>query len=142
MLRQIPHSSLMQRPELAGAVEAKCTTQRPYLFACSFYGITPIAIPTDSATYFAVPFASVFENLTSLSHICAEILIQGSSNISTLREVYALSLLLIDRLVGRLGTSVEIAWKPARWLHLVLNVLEHEVSESLKPRLVACLPLF
>jgi len=35
MLRQIPHSSLMQRPELTGASKANSTTQRPYIF-CMF----------------------------------------------------------------------------------------------------------
>jgi len=130
MLRQIPHSSLMQRPELTGAIEAQRTTQRPYLFACSFYGITPIATPTTPAASFAVPFASIFENLAALSRTCSEALIQSSSNLVTLREVYSLSLLLIDRLVGRLGTSVEIAWKPSRWLQLILHVLEHEVKDT------------
>jgi hypothetical protein len=131
----------MQRPGLTGANEANRTTQRPYLFACSFYGITPIATPTKSATSFAVPFASVFENLASLSRICAEVLIRGSSNILTLREVYSHSLLLIDRLVGRLGTSVEIAWEPSRWLQLVLRALEHEVKDPSNLQSLACLPL-
>lgn len=126
MLRQIPHSSLMQRPELTGAIEANRTAQRPYLFACSFYGITPIATPTKSTASFTIPFTSVFENLTSISRISAEVLIRGSPDIVTLREVYSYSLLLIDRLVGRLGTSVEIVWRPSTWLQLVLHALEHE----------------
>lgn len=130
MLRQIPHSSLMQRPELSAANKAIGTTQRPYLFACSFYDITPIASSTSSVTSFATPFTSVFESLASLSRICAEVLIRGSSNILIVREVYSHSLLLIDRLVGRLGTPVEIAWEPLRWLQLVLCALEHEVNDS------------
>jgi hypothetical protein len=127
MLRQIPHSSLMQQPELTGS-KVECSTMRPYLFACSFYGITPITTPIKSPPSFAVPFASVFENLVSLSGICAEVLIQNSSNLVTLREVYSHSLLLIDRLVGRLGTSVQTSWEPTGWLRAVLHAVEHEVT--------------
>jgi hypothetical protein len=139
MLRQIPHSSLMQRPKLTGSSEADHTAQRPYFFACSFYGITQISTAMKSQAFYTVPFTSVFENLISLSRICANVLIRGSPDILILREVYSHSLLLIDRLVGRLGTSVEIAWDPSEWLQLVLHPLEHEVNNTLDFWSLACL---
>lgn len=127
MLRHIPHSSLMQRPELTGSIEVKRTTQRPYLFACSFYGITPVAAYAAPDGSFAIPFTSAFENLIELSLNCANSLIQGSENVVVLREVFSQSLLLIDRLVGRLGTSVKVEWNPATWLYMLLRTIDHEV---------------
>ncbi|RDB28675.1 Protein dopey [Hypsizygus marmoreus] len=126
MLRNILHSSLMQRPDLSGPMEDKRTTQRPYLFACSFYGITPIELPPGQHFSFAIPFVSAFENLASFSLKCAQSLIKGSDNVVVLREVYSQSLLLIDRLVGRLGTSVQVAWNPSEWMQVVLRGLDHE----------------
>ncbi|KAF8079121.1 Dopey, N-terminal-domain-containing protein [Lyophyllum atratum] len=126
MLRHIPHSSLMQRPDLTGPIEAKRTTQRPYLFACSFYGIDPIAVPPTATTSFAVPFVSAFENLATLSRIFAQTLTTGSADTTVLREVFSQTLLLIDRLIGRLGTSVTIPWDPVEWLQVILQALEHE----------------
>jgi hypothetical protein len=128
MLRHIPHSSLMQRPELTGSIEVKRTTQRPYLFACSFYGIIPAAAHSAPDGSFAIPFASAFGNLIDLSLNFANSLIQGSENVVVLREVFSQSLLLIDRLVGRLGTSVKVDWNPATWLYMLLRALDHEVS--------------
>ncbi|KAG6879371.1 hypothetical protein C0992_003191 [Termitomyces sp. T32_za158] len=60
MLLHIPHSALMQRPDLTGPIEAQRTTQRPYLFACSFYGVDPIAISGSVSDSFAsANFATV-----------------------------------------------------------------------------------
>ncbi|GLB43530.1 putative dopey, N-terminal [Lyophyllum shimeji] len=126
MLRHIPHSALMQRPDLVGPVQATRATQRPYLFACSFYGIEPVTVPATSRTSFAVPFVSAFESLASVSLICAQALPSGSADITTLREVFSHTLVLIDRLVGRLGTSLTISWDPSGWLRAVLQALEHE----------------
>ncbi|KAG6841563.1 hypothetical protein C0991_009598 [Blastosporella zonata] len=126
MLRHIPHSSLMQRPDLTGPIEAKRTTQRPYIFACSFYGIDPIAIPPSISTSFAVPFISAFENLATFTRNCAQALIASSPDVVTLREVYSLSLSLLDRFAGRLGTSVTLTWDPNTWVQTILGGLEHE----------------
>ncbi|KAG5652198.1 hypothetical protein H0H81_005933 [Sphagnurus paluster] len=126
MLRHVPHSSLMQRPDLTGPIEEKRTTQRPYLFACSFYGIEPVTTPPLSTISFAIPFVSAFENLATFSLNCALSLIDGSEDVVTLREVYSQSLVLVDRLVGRLGTAVSPAWDPAKWLQVILQGLEHE----------------
>ncbi|KAF5384809.1 hypothetical protein D9615_001099 [Tricholomella constricta] len=126
MLRHIPHSALMQRPDLTGPIEAKRTTQRPYLFACSFYGIDPIDIPPTPGASFTVPFVSAFENLANLSIRCAQSLDGDSTDVVTLREVFSQTLLLIDRLVGRLGTTVTISWDPAKWLQVILLGLGRE----------------
>ncbi|KAG6817586.1 hypothetical protein H0H87_006963 [Tephrocybe sp. NHM501043] len=131
MLRHIPHSSLKQRPDLTGPIEAKRTTQRPYLFACSFYGIDPIAIPPSSYASFAIPFVSAFENLVTLTRNCAEALTASSPDVVILREVYSLSFLLLDRLAGRLNTSVTLPWDPSAWLQVILSALEHEACTSI-----------
>lgn len=105
--------------------------ERPFLFACNFYGLTPVVIPPTSETpdgSFTIPFVSAFESLASLSQNCAQSLVKGSENVDVLREVFAESLLLIDRLAGRLGAPVKVAWDTSRWLQAVLRALEHEVG--------------
>ncbi|KAG6874376.1 hypothetical protein C0995_015112 [Termitomyces sp. Mi166 len=130
MLRHIPHSALMQRPDLTGPIEAKRTTQRPYLFACSFYGIDPIVTSESLSNSFAVPFVSVFQNLATITRSCAQALTTytSSSNIVVLREVFSLSLSLLNRLSVRLATSVTLSWNPDDWLQVVLTGLEHELA--------------
>ncbi|KAG6911306.1 hypothetical protein DXG01_002145 [Tephrocybe rancida] len=126
MLRHIPHSSLLQRPDLTGPIEAKRTTQRPYLFACSFYGIDPVAIPPSLPVSFAVPFVSAFENLAMFAKNCAQALTASSPDVTILREVFALSLSLLDRLTDRLATPSTLAWNPTEWLHVILSGLDNE----------------
>ncbi|KAG5643542.1 hypothetical protein DXG03_000683 [Asterophora parasitica] len=128
MLRHIPHSAIMQRPDLTGPIEAKRTTQRPYLFACSFYGIDPVDIPPTPGESFTVPFVSAFENLATLSLYCAQSLTSGSTGVVTLREVYSQTLVILDRLVGRLATPVTVSWDPDQWLQAVLLGIQHESS--------------
>ncbi|KNZ76347.1 Protein dopey [Termitomyces sp. J132] len=128
VLRHVPHSALMQRPNLTGPIETKRTTQRPYLFACSFYGVDPIAIPESLPNSFAVPFVSAFENLATITRRCAQKLITSCSDIVVLREVFSLSLLLLDRLSSRLTTSVTLRWNPDDWLQVILEGLEHELA--------------
>ncbi|KAG5733413.1 Protein dopey, partial [Termitomyces sp. T112] len=128
VLRHVPHSALMQRPNLTGPIETKRTTQRPYLFACSFYGVDPIAIPESLSNSFAVPFVSAFENLATITRRCAQKLITSCSDIVVLREVFSLSLLLLDRLSSGLTTSVTLPWNPDDWLQVILKGLEHELA--------------
>lgn len=128
MLRHIPHVALMQRPELNGEIQEARKTQGPYLFACTFYGITPTFESPPATGSFTVPFASSFENLISLSITCAKCLTKGFGNAAILREVFSQSLLIVDRLVGRLGCTVALSWNPGKWLSVVLENLENGVS--------------
>lgn len=126
LLRHIPHTALMQRPELTSEIQAASAAQRPYVFACTFYGAKPIpTIPAQKGSY-SIPFASAFENIIRLSTSCAQSLLKKGSP-SRLREVFTQALLLIDRLVGRLGSSIEVLWNPTEWLSVVLKSLDHEV---------------
>ncbi|KAL0951843.1 hypothetical protein HGRIS_008504 [Hohenbuehelia grisea] len=123
ILRQIPHVALMKRPELT---KAEASSQRSYLFACTFYDLPPSSDVPESTTPVPIPFASAFENLVSLSMVHAQMLINDAADRSQLRDVFSQVLLLIDRLVGRLGTTLSVAWDPTKWLNILLASLEHE----------------
>ncbi|KAI3621823.1 hypothetical protein WG66_015956 [Moniliophthora roreri] len=126
MLRQIPHTALLHRPEVTSEIQEASESERPYRFVCTFYGLTP-KVPTPEPTgSFTMPFGSAFENLIGLSLIFSRSLAMGPSNLSLLREHFAQSLLLIDRLVGRLNSHVVLSWEPTKWLSAVLENLNHE----------------
>ncbi|KAF8215761.1 Dopey, N-terminal-domain-containing protein [Mycena galopus ATCC 62051] len=127
MLRQIPHAALMQRPELSGDMDMAAKSQRPYVFAATFYGFPPTlddAPPLSGP--FTIPFASAFQNLITLSTSCSRFLTEGCETPGPLREVSAESLLLLDRLVERLDSHITLIWSPDQWLSLALATLEHE----------------
>jgi hypothetical protein len=117
----------MHRPQLTTDFEVTTASQGPYAFACTFYGIKPTSIvPTTCNSN--VPFISAFESLICVSTSFAQSLLAKPGKISPLREVYTQSLLLVDRLVGRLGSSVVVSWDPSKWLSFVLQILDHEVG--------------
>ncbi|KAJ6523556.1 Dopey, N-terminal-domain-containing protein [Mycena capillaripes] len=127
MLRQIPHVALMQRPELSGEINAIAQSQRPYIFAATFYGFKPPLddVPSPSGP-FTIPFASAFQNLNTLSINCSRFLTEGCETPGPLREVSSQALLLQDRLVERLNSQITLNWSPDQWLSSVLATLEHE----------------
>ncbi|KAG5220330.1 Dopey, N-terminal-domain-containing protein [Salix suchowensis] len=128
ILRQIPHVALMKRPELTASLQAETSVQRPYLFACSFYSIAPKRECGNPSRSFDNPFITAFENLTMLTEICAHDLFKDENRLQQIRECFAQLLLLVDRLVGRLSTTVTVAWVPSRWLAIILETLEQEPS--------------
>ncbi|KDQ31322.1 hypothetical protein PLEOSDRAFT_1102291 [Pleurotus ostreatus PC15] len=128
ILRQIPHVALMKRPELTASLQAETSVQRPYLFACSFYSIAPKRECENPTRSFDNPFITAFENLTMLTEICAHDLLKDENRLQQIRECFAQLLLLVDRLVGRLSTTVTVAWVPSRWLAIILETLEQEPS--------------
>ncbi|KAG7099897.1 hypothetical protein E1B28_001698 [Marasmius oreades] len=126
MLRQIPQSALLSRPEVTSGIQKASVSQRPYVFACTFYGIkATVTAPEPSGSY-SKPFGSAFEGLISLSMSLSHNLIEASANLNLLREVFSQSLLLVDRLVGRLNTKMTLCWEPRKWLATVLDNLKHE----------------
>lgn len=128
ILRHIPHATLMQRPELTENMQAASISQRPYTFACIFYDIKPILKVPSHKGPFDIPFASAFENMVQLSLSCAKRLVATSDGSPLLMQAFSQLLLLLDRLVGRLGSPISVSWKPAEWLSVVLKSLEHEVG--------------
>ncbi|KAL0565856.1 hypothetical protein V5O48_016166, partial [Marasmius crinis-equi] len=126
MLRQIPHSALLGRPEVTSEIQEASASQRPYIFACTFYGIKPSVDVTEPSGSFTIPFGSAFEALISISTSLAQSLVESSGKLFVLREVFSQSLLLIDRLVGRLNTTMTLSWEPRKWLSTVLDILKHE----------------
>lgn len=117
----------MKRPELTASLQAERSVQRPYLFACSFYGIAPKRECENPSRSFDNPFITAFENLAMLTEICAHDLLKDENRLQQVRECFAQLLLLVDRLVGRLSTAVTVAWSPSRWLAIILETLEQEV---------------
>ncbi|KAJ7687383.1 Dopey, N-terminal-domain-containing protein [Mycena rosella] len=126
MLRQIPHAALMQRPELSGEMEMAAKSERPYVFAATFYGFKPTLETTPPSGPFTIPFASAFQNLVTLSINCSRFMTNGCDTPGPLREVSSQCLLILDRLVGRLNSQVTLEWDPDQWLSSVLSALEHE----------------
>ncbi|KAJ7755024.1 Dopey, N-terminal-domain-containing protein [Mycena maculata] len=126
MLRQIPHVALMQRPELSAGMETAAQSERPYVFAATFYGFKP-NLETDALPGpFTIPFASVFQNLVALSINYSRFFTEGCDTPGPLREVSSQSLLILDQLVGRLNSQITVVWNPEEWLSAVLATLEHK----------------
>ncbi|KAK0199079.1 Dopey, N-terminal-domain-containing protein [Armillaria mellea] len=127
ILRQVPHAALMQRPEASEGDSSVRDSQRPYIFACTVYGIEPLAIETASPSgSFNIPFASSFESLVSLSSIFSHLLVSAADKVAVFREALCQTLLLLDALVGRLGTSMmKVTWHPSHWLSVVLDCIGH-----------------
>ncbi|KAJ6623058.1 Dopey, N-terminal-domain-containing protein [Mycena sp. CBHHK59/15] len=126
MLRQIPHVALMQRPELSAELETAAKSQRPYVFAATFYGFKPTLDTAAPSGLFTVPFASAFQNLVALSINCSRFSSEGCDTPGPLREVSSQSLLILDRLVRRLDSQITLTWNPDQWLSSALASLEHE----------------
>ncbi|KAF9270860.1 hypothetical protein L218DRAFT_952937 [Marasmius fiardii PR-910] len=126
MLRQIPQSALLSRPEVTSGIQEASMSQRPYVFACTFYGIKASEPAPGPSGSYSIPFGSAFEGLINLSMSLAHNLIEASGNINLSREVLSQTLLLIDRLVGRLNTKMTLSWEPRKWLAAVLDNLKHE----------------
>ncbi|KAK7464504.1 hypothetical protein VKT23_006673 [Stygiomarasmius scandens] len=128
MLRQIPHVALLQRPELTSEMHEAITTQRPYNFACTFYGIKPTVDTTTPSGSFTIPFGSSFEGLTNLSTVFAQNLSKPSGKSSLQRQLLSRCLSLIDKLTGRLDSSMVLSWNPKKWLSVLLESLNQESS--------------
>ena len=117
----------MQRPELSGELDLAAKSQRPYVFAATFYGFKPTLDTASPSGPFTIPFASAFQNLVMLSINCSRFMLEGCATPGPLREVSSQSLLILDRLVGRLNSQITLVWNPDTWLSCVLAALEHEV---------------
>ncbi|KAF8167553.1 Dopey, N-terminal-domain-containing protein [Crassisporium funariophilum] len=127
VLQYIPHTGLLQRPEITKNVDSD--DQRPFDFACSFFKITHKPLQTTSSAHFTtIPFASCFQHLISLSTNSARCLVRHPQNGFILREVLSRSLTLVDRLVGRLVSPIALSWKPSQWLSDLLLGFEHETA--------------
>jgi hypothetical protein len=130
ILRQIPLSALLRRPELTEGAQAATVSQSPYGFACTFYDIKPtskLSIHKDSSS---VPFASALGDLISLSTSSGRSLLVSTKPF-ILRDVFAQLLLLIGMLVNKLegiqGAPIGVSWNPTEWLLVMLGTFELEV---------------
>jgi hypothetical protein len=138
-LRYIPHTCLLQRPELTGEMQLASPSQSPYAFACAFYGISPISSWNVRHGSFEVPFASVFQEMVTFNVRCANHLLSASGSRPFLKDLFSQSLLLLHKLVSRLGSPLSISWDPSEWLEVVLMCMGHEVSAFYKLKLALIL---
>jgi hypothetical protein len=133
ILRHIPAIALISRPQSQGDPEI-LSTQGPLEFACSFYGIeNPFSISVQRACV-NEPFVTNFEDLTFLTTNVATSLMSCTPELAQpLRGVFAQSVLLIMRLLGRmdqrLDTPFDVDWNPSEWLSVVLESVEHPVRK-------------
>ncbi|KAK7025465.1 hypothetical protein VNI00_015993 [Paramarasmius palmivorus] len=138
MLRQIPHTALLHRPEVTSGIQEASESERPYKFACTFYGLKPNVEMPEPTGSFTKPFGSAFESLIGLSLKLSQILLTSPKEVNLAREHFAQSLLLIDRLVGRLNSRLDLEWDPEKWLSVVLETLGHNsVNFTVVDRIVS-----
>jgi hypothetical protein len=123
----IPQAALLQRPEVTQDSDDARQTQGPYGFACTFYGIDKDKFPMPSPKgHFTIPFSSIFESLVSCSEKCAQEL-EEQKDVVILRGVFSGLLGLLNVMVNRLTTAVNLTWDPSAWLGLMLQSLTYEV---------------
>lgn len=122
----IPQVSLLERPEVTDGNENSRQTQRPYVFACTFYGIQDTLSTPPAEGTFTIPQASIFESLVSCSAKCAQEL-EKMREASILREVFGGMLGLLNEMVIRLAAPVNLAWRPAEWLQILLQSMDYGV---------------
>ncbi|KZT72967.1 hypothetical protein DAEQUDRAFT_808918 [Daedalea quercina L-15889] len=126
-----PASPLKSRPAVSRELESTSAASGPTTFACLFYGV-PSALSTASRTSPALPFCTVFEDLTSLSIFAARTLTASPDQSNDTREVLVDALALLTESVSQFGSaherSVMLAWQPATWLSFVLRCLEPKIE--------------
>ncbi|KAJ3739812.1 Dopey, N-terminal-domain-containing protein [Lentinula detonsa] len=145
LLRQIPHISLLSRPEVNTDIQTASDTERPYVFACTFYDIKPLLNASPPSGTYTVPFSSAFESLVSLSIVFGQTLTKakgtGLTDSTQLREILSSSLTLIDRLVGRLTSPIKLVWEPKRWLSVVLDSLQENTNFTVVDKTISLVVL-
>ncbi|KAJ2917856.1 hypothetical protein MD484_g2573, partial [Candolleomyces efflorescens] len=134
MLKYTPHLGLIDRTSINPPntqKEASRSTDRPYLFACSFYEIEDFQSVPDtvqSASDSIIPFTTSFSNSFALSTHCARLLASPGPKAGAIREALSRTLTLCERLLSRLNTSVDVSWNPAEWMNTLLRSFEYETS--------------
>ncbi|PPQ99509.1 hypothetical protein CVT24_005299 [Panaeolus cyanescens] len=123
MLPLIPHSALMQRPEIT--VDLDTSKQTAYQFACTFFKIKPNTIAAEDLTA-STPFDTCFQFLMSISMSFCTSLSQIPHKAPVLRVSLTRSLVILDQLVSRLTQPISLTWEPEQWLNTMLASLQHE----------------
>ncbi|KAF9447031.1 hypothetical protein P691DRAFT_803039 [Macrolepiota fuliginosa MF-IS2] len=122
----VPQVALLERPEVTRDNINARQTQRPYQFACTFYGMKPVLGTLSPEGHFTVPFTSTFESLVSCSVKCAGELAMVVKDATILREVFGGILGLLNRMVGRLAGPIGVSWDPVAWFGALLDSMEYE----------------
>lgn len=129
VLEQIPHVGLLQRPETT--LDSGDGYSRPFDFACAFFKIPDRSLSTwPPFNVSTMPHASCLESLVSMSKTYTECLKESQQTV-VLRESFSRTLALINNLVERLTTPVNLTWNPKEWIDVLLLSLEYEVRVGL-----------
>ncbi|KIL71408.1 hypothetical protein M378DRAFT_188883 [Amanita muscaria Koide BX008] len=125
----VPYSALLRRPKRTfddqSTNESESAILRPYLFSCKFYGITP-TVTLENAALSLVPLSSIFNNFFSISLQCAEL--ASKANTEDLKEVLSRTMSLLNNLVAKLDSPLDVAWNPSHWLSSLLISFSEETS--------------
>ena len=70
MLQHIAHNSLLHRPELGDTMQAASVTERPYTYACTFYGTRAAFTVPEASAEFISPFASRARQMSREQQVC------------------------------------------------------------------------
>ncbi|TRM61588.1 hypothetical protein BD626DRAFT_598473 [Schizophyllum amplum] len=112
---------ILQHIPTRETMEEASATERPYTYACTFYGMHAAFAVPNASTEFISPYSSSFESLTAMTtHLTKS----ASSEVA--REIYSRMLSLLDELAGYLTGPVKVAWNPEQWLTVALGALDQE----------------
>jgi len=133
---EIPSSSLLQ----LSAVDSLSNAYGPLKFALNFYGLDTQIHCNDTRTAPQLPFVTAFQDILSISAVCATAMTTSGDYGKTFRDPLVQALSLFNELVT--ATTLEreqtptIDWNPPEWISCLMAALKTEVgivSRSISP---------
>jgi hypothetical protein len=133
---EIPSSSLLQ----LSVNDSLSNAHGPLKFALNFYGLN-IQLPcNDTRTVSQLPFVTAFQDILSISTVCATAITTSSDHRKPFRGLLVQALSLLNELVAAATSEREkvppVAWNPLEWVSYLITALETEVcvvSRSTSP---------
>ncbi|KAI0271467.1 Dopey, N-terminal-domain-containing protein [Gloeopeniophorella convolvens] len=126
---EIPASCLLQ-PLLENKADSLSDVQGPLHLATKFYGLdSPLSESRTRAVSLA-PFITAFEDIVSLTTMCATATATSSDHRRVHRELLVELLALQGKLVNAIGKEKEqdlpVGWNPSEWTACLVSALEAE----------------
>jgi hypothetical protein len=128
---EIPSPLLLQLPE-DEKTSSLSNVRGPLEFALKFYGLD-IQLPSNkSRPAPRIPFATVFEDVVSLSASFATAITTSIDHRKTFRDLLVHALALLNKLVTATELEGEkklnVDWNPSDWVSCLVATLETDVS--------------
>ena len=125
---EISSSSLLQ----LSSDDSLSNAYGPLKFALNFYGLN-IQLPcNDTRTTPQLPFVTTFQDILSISAVCATAMTTSSDHRKTFRELLVQALSLLSELVTVTMLEREktptVDWNPSEWVSCLIAALETEVG--------------